>query len=165
MAKYEFKTIGIDQFELHYEKDGKDVCRPFKRTIELAKRMQSLDATARFNMLSYLNSIGKTKNDLIVERKNADGTTSVDESNYREFESAFLLEERYKLANDIYKITFGVDLVTLVQEIGFQDDHSALLFSTKLRMILTGENTGENSNENPFPSGNAVEQVSTKDTK
>ena len=52
MAKYEFKTIGIDQFELHYEKDGKDVCRPFKRTIELAKRMQSLDATARFNMLS-----------------------------------------------------------------------------------------------------------------
>lgn len=165
MAKYEFKTIGIDQFELHYEKDGKDVCRPFKRTIELAKRMQSLDATARFNMLSYLNSIGKTKNDLIVERKNADGTTSVDESNYREFENAFLLEERYKLANDIYKITFGVDLVTLVQEIGFQDDHSALLFSTKLRMILTGEDTGENSNENPFPSGNAVEQVSAKDTK
>ena len=43
--------------------------------IELAKRMQSLDATARFNMLSYLNSIGKTKNDLIVERKNADGTS------------------------------------------------------------------------------------------
>lgn len=157
MAKYEFKTIGIDQFELHYEKDGKDVCIPFKRTIELAKRMQSLDATARFNMLSYLNSIGKTKNDLIVERKNADGTTIVDESNYREFENAFLLEERYKLANDIYKIVLGKDLLEILQEIGFNEENEALLFSTKLRMILTGEDTGENSNENPFPSSNAVE--------
>lgn len=153
MSKYEFKTISTDQFELHYDKKSGDTIEhkviPFKRTIEMARKLQSLDATARFNMLTYLNSIGKTKKDLIVERKTDDGKIEVDETNYREFENAFLMEERFKLANDVFLMTLGMDLLTILQEIGLDNEQDSLLFSTKLRMILTGEE----ENKNAFPSG------------
>lgn len=152
MSKYEFKTIGLDQFELHYDKEEEGIIEhkiiPFKRTIELAKQMQSLDATARFNMLNYLNSIGKTKKDLIVERKTPDGKIEIDESNYREFEESFLREERFRLANQVYESILGMDLLTTLQEVGLDNEKDALLFSTKLRMILMSEET----NKEEFPS-------------
>lgn len=161
MSKYEFKTISTDQFELHYDKQYGDLVEhkviPFKRTVEMAKELQSLDATARFNMLNYLNSIGKTKKDLIVERKTADGKIEIDETNYREFENSFLMEERFKLANDVYKMTLGMDLLTVLQEIGLDNEQEALMFSTKLRMILTGEDVDKQT----FPSRVETEQVPT----
>lgn len=161
MSKYEFKTISTDQFELHYDKKDGDFIEhkviPFKRTVEMAKKLQSLDATARFNMLTYLNSIGKTKKDLVVERKTADGKIEIDETNYREFENSFLMEERFKLANDVYKMTLGMDLLTVLQEIGLDNEQGALMFSTKLRMILTGEDIDKQT----FPSRVETEQVPT----
>ena len=48
------------------------------------------------------------------------------------------MEERFKLANDVYKMTLGMDLLTVLQEIGLDNEQGALMFSTKLRMILTG---------------------------
>lgn len=162
MSKYEFKKTGTDQFELHYDKKTKngDVEHkiiPFKRTVEMAKKIQSLDATARFNMLNYLNSIGKTKNDLIVEHKTADGKTEVDETNYREFEKSFLLDERFKLSNEVFEMTLGMGMLNILEEIGLYTDQEALMFSTKFRMILTGETVEKDE----FPSGIKTEQVPT----
>lgn len=153
---YEFKTIGTDEFELHYDKKNADgsiqhIVIPFKRTIEMAKKLQNITAEARFNMFNYLNSIGKTKNDLIIERKTADGKIEVDESNYKEFERTFLMEEYTKIANEIFEMTLGMDLPTILKEIGIEDGQSSMIFSTKLRMILTG------SNDEQFPSGNKAQ--------
>ena len=150
--KYEFKTIGTDEFELHYDKKNADGSSehkviPFKRTIEMAKKLQNITAEARFNMFNYLNSIGKTKNDLIIERKTSDGKIEVDESNYKEFESTFLMEEYTKIANEIFEMTLGMDLPTILQELNITDSQDSQMFSTKLRMILTGSNEKNPSNE------------------
>ena len=115
MSKYEIKPIDIDNFELHYiNKDNQSVVIPFKRTVELAVKLQSVESNARFKMYEYLTSIGKSKKDLIVERKNGDGTITVDETNYREFEANFLLQEQYKVATEIYKDLLGKTVEELV---------------------------------------------------
>ena len=65
MSKYEIKPIDTDTFELHYiNRDNQSVVIPFKRTVELAIKLQSVDSNARFKMYEYLTSIGKSKKDL-----------------------------------------------------------------------------------------------------
>lgn len=136
MSKYEIKPIDTDNFELHYiTKDNQLVVIPFKRTVELAVKLQSVDSNARFKMYEYLTSIGKSKKDLIVERKNGDGTITVDETNYREFEANFLLQEQYKVATEIFKDLLGKTVEELVIDMNLSSEES-YLFSSKLREIL-----------------------------
>lgn len=136
MSKYEIKPIDTDNFELHYiNKDNQSVVIPFKRTVELAVKLQSVDSNARFKMYEYLTSIGKSKKDLIVERKNGDGTITVDETNYREFEANFLLQEQYKVATEIFKDLLGRTVEELVIDMNLSSEES-YLFSSKLREIL-----------------------------
>jgi len=136
MSKYEIKPIDTDTFELHYiKRDNQSVVIPFKRTVELAVKLQSVDSNARFKMYEYLTSIGKSKKDLIVERKNGDGTITVDETNYREFEANFLLQEQYKVATEIFKDLLGRTVEELVIDMNLSSEES-FLFSSKLREIL-----------------------------
>lgn len=136
MSKYEIKPIDTDNFELHYiNKDNQSVVIPFKRTVELAVKLQSVDSNARFKMYEYLTSIGKSKKNLIVERKNGDGTITVDETNYREFEANFLLQEQYKVATEIFKDLLGRTVEELVIDMNLSSEES-YLFSSKLREIL-----------------------------
>lgn len=136
MSKYEIKPIDTDNFELHYiNKDNQSVIIPFKRTVELAVKLQSVDSNARFKMYEYLTSIGKSKKDLILERKNGDGTITVDETNYREFEANFLLQEQYKVATEIFKELLGRTVEELVIDMNLSSEES-YLFSSKLREIL-----------------------------
>lgn len=136
MSKYEIKPIDTDNFELHYiNKDNQSVVIPFKRTVELAVKLQSVDSNARFKMYEYLTSIGKSKKDLILERKNGDGTITVDETNYREFEANFLLQEQYKVATEIFKDLLGRTVEELVIDMNLSSEES-YLFSSKLREIL-----------------------------
>ena len=136
MSKYEIKPIDTDNFELHYiNKDNQSVVIPFKRTVELAVKLQSVDSNARFKMYEYLTSIGKSKKDLILERKNGDGTITVDETNYREFEANFLLQEQYKVATEIFKDLLGRTVEELVIDMNLSSEES-FLFSSKLREIL-----------------------------
>ena len=136
MSKYEIKPIDIDNFELRYiNKDNQSVVIPFKRTVELAVKLQSVDSNARFKMYEYLTSIGKSKKDLILERKNGDGTITVDETNYREFEANFFLQEQYKVATEIFKELLGKTVEELVIDMNLSSEES-YLFSSKLREIL-----------------------------
>lgn len=136
MSKYEIKPIDTDNFELHYiNKDNQSVVIPFKRTVELAVKLQSVDSNARFKMYEYLTSIGKSKKDLILERKNGDGTITVDETNYREFEANFLLQEQYKVATEIFKELLGRTVEELVIDMNLPSEEY-YLFSSKLREIL-----------------------------
>ena len=134
--KYEIKEIGLDDYELHYkDKEGKDVVIPFKRTVDLAVKIQNIDARSRFKMLNYLTSIGKSKEDLIVERKQPDGKIIRDETNYREFEASFLLQEQFTIALEIYEDLFKKDFVELISEMGLNEKEAAE-FGTEIREIL-----------------------------
>ena len=141
--KYEFKEITLDTYELHYtNKDGKEKVIPFKRTVEIAQKLQSADADARLEMLEYLQSKGKTKEDLIIER-HENGKTIRDETNYREFEASFIERKQIELAIELYKSLFGVELTDLYIDMGITDKDQDKIqeFSIELRNILINGKT------------------------
>lgn len=140
---YEFKEISLDNYELHYKnKDGIEKVIPFKRTVELASKIQSGDANARIKLFEYLTKLGKTKNDYIIE-KNVDGKIVRDETNYRELESSFIEKEQIELAMEIYKELFKMELIDLYIDMGLtdKDQEKVQEFSIELRNILINGKT------------------------
>lgn len=136
--KYEFKEISLDNYELHYtNKDGKEKIIPFKRTVELATKLQSADADARFEMLEYLQSKGKSKEDLIIE-KHENGKTIRDETNYREFEASFLERKQIELLIELYRKLFNMEVQDLFIDMNItdKDQDKVQEFSLELRDIL-----------------------------
>lgn len=122
--KYEFIEKGLDEYELHYtNKDGKEVIKPFKRTVELAHKLASADKDARMELFTYLTSIGKTKDDFII-KKEVDGKIIYDETNYREFESSFLQNKALEIALKLYEDLFKIDFATLVLDMGLDENDS-----------------------------------------
>ena len=120
--KYEFKEIGLDDYELHYtDKEGKEKVIPFKRTVKLAKELQSVEAAARLKLMEFLTQIGKTKKDFIIERVQ-DGKMVVDETNWRELEKQFLDEQRLVSINEIYKQLFNMEIAELILDMNVQND-------------------------------------------
>ena len=141
--KYEFKEVSLDEYELHYtDKNGKEKVIPFKRTVELARKLQSADADARFEMLEYLQSKGKTKEDFIIE-KHENGKIIVDESNYREFEASFLERKQMELLIEIYKSLFNMEVQDLFLDMNITEKDSQKVqdFSLELREILINGKT------------------------
>ena len=136
--KYEFKEITLDEYELHYtNKDGKNKVIPFKRTVALAKKLQSADAEARIKLMSYLTELGKTKEDFIIEKH--DGEKIIrDETNYRELEVQFIQNEALKLADDMYNELFKMGLADLIIDMGVSENDSEKIqeFGIELRDIL-----------------------------
>lgn len=140
--KYEFIEKTLDEYELHYtNKEGKEVVKPFKRTVALATKIQSADAESRMELYSYLTSMGKTKDDFII-KKEENGKIIYDETNYRAFENDFLLRKSYEIITKIYQELFGVNFEDLLIDMGlsvetaneFKDgiEH----FSNELRELL-----------------------------
>ena len=119
--KYEFVEKGLDDYELHYtNKDGKEVIKPFKRTVELAHKLASADKDARMELFTYLTSIGKTKDDFII-KKEEDGKIIYDETNYREFESGFLQNKALEIAIRLYEDLFKMDFADLIMDMGISE--------------------------------------------
>ena len=120
--KYEFKEVGLDDYELHYtDKEGKEKVIPFKRTVKLAKELQSVEATARLKLMEFLTQIGKTKKEFIIERLQ-DWKMVVDETNWRELEKQFLDEQRLVSINEIYKQLFNMEIAELILDMNVQND-------------------------------------------
>lgn len=139
---YSFKELNLDEYELHYtNKDGKEVIKPFKRTVSLANKLQSGDADARMELFDYLTKMGKTKNDFII-KKEENGKIVYDESNYREFESSFIIRKQYEIAMKIYEELFDMDFPSLLLDMGLSEetaeDFTSKIeqFSNELREIL-----------------------------
>lgn len=120
--KYEFIEKSLDEYELHYtNKDGKEVVKPFKRTVELAHKLASADKEARMELFTYLTSIGKTKDDFII-KKEQNGKVIYDETNYREFEASFLQDIALKQAFEIYKELFEMEAVDFLLDLGINEN-------------------------------------------
>ncbi len=149
MEKYEFKKIDLDNYELIYdykhidlntkEEVTEKIVLPFKRTVGLAKKLQSLDFDARLKMFEYLKENGKTKNDFITQKTDENGKVIIDESNYKEFEKQFMQREQYRLAEEIYSEILGKSLTQIIMEIGLNTNNDIAMLGIKLRAILMGE--------------------------
>lgn len=140
--KYEFKEIGLDDYELHYtDKEGKEKVIPFKRTVKLAKELQSVEANAKMKLMEYLTQIGKTKNDFIIEREE-NGKIIRDETNWRELEKEYLDNQRLLSINEIYKQLFNMELAELIidMNVSEKDGETYNQFSLELGdIILNGK--------------------------
>lgn len=140
--KYEFIEKGLDEYELHYvNKDGKEVIKPFKRTVELAHKLASADKDARMELFTYLTSIGKTKDDFII-KKEQDGKIIYDETNYREFESSFLQTKALEIAIKLYENLFKMEFTDLIIDMGLteKDTEAWGNFNTELHdLIVNGK--------------------------
>ena len=152
--KYKFNELSLDEYELVYtDKEGKEVVKPFKRTVELASKLQSGEAEARMELYTYLTKLGKTKEDFII-KKEENGKVIYDETDYREFESSFLLRKQFDIAMAIYKDLFGMDFAELLLDMGLTEDNAddfkdkLEVFSTELREILINGKT-----KTPSPTG------------
>jgi hypothetical protein len=160
--KYEFKNVGLDDFVLEYEKEDSGIIEtkqiPFRRTIEVAQKLQSINADAREKMFFDLTKKGKTKNDYVLTRHNPDGTIVYDETNYREMEANYLNEARLIAINEITKTMLGMDIGTVLNELKITTEDQASLFSQKFFMIL---NKAGEKEDNTFPCGNKNEPIPT----
>lgn len=136
--KYEFIEKGLDDYELHYtNKDGVEVIKPFKRTVELAHKLASADKDARMELLTYLTEIGKTKDDFVI-KKEVNGKVIYDETNYREFESSFLQNKALEIALRLYEDLFEMDFADLVVDMGINENDVEKWgkFNTELHDII-----------------------------
>lgn len=136
--KYEFIEKGLDDYELHYtNKDGIEVVKPFKRTVELAHKLASADKDARMELLTYLTEIGKTKDDFVIKKK-VNGKVIYDETNYREFESSFLQNKALEIALKLYEDLFQMDFADLVIDMGINENDVEKWgnFNTELHDII-----------------------------
>lgn len=137
--KYEIKKTGLDTFELVTG----DLVIPFKRTIGIANKLDNIVAEARLNLAEFLKSKGKTKNDLIVEKKLGNGTTTYDETAYNELEKTFIEKEQLKTINSIIESAFGMDIVELVTKMGVDPNstdtkvnNEMAIFGQKIMTVL-----------------------------
>ena len=153
--QYSFENIDIDTYKLVYtNKNNEKVEKTFKRTIEMAEKLDSVVAVARINMFATLSKMGMTKDNLIVKKKDGKGHVIYDESNYIEFEKKYIEEQTGITVDEIIKECFGMGLVDLMVDMGVdpEDNNSdvqekALLFGQKFGLIIS---RGE---EDKIPSG------------
>lgn len=149
---YNFEYIDLDTYKLTYtSKDKEKKEFTFKRTIEMAKELQGIIASSRLKMFKELSANGMTKNDLIVVRKNADGTISYDETNYRQLEQQYLEIESSLAMDKIVNDCFGMGLVDLLIDLGVnpnsskqEDIDQVALFSQKFGQIISGKENQSN---------------------
>ena len=161
--KYEIKKNTIDDYTLIYtNKDGKEVKKDFKRTVEMAENLQGINARARIKMSLYLSKMGIKKDDLIIKTNIGNGKINYDESNYRILESEFIEEESISSANDLIEKCFGLNILDLfkdmgvnideTQQISVEEQNQITLFTQKFMTIIKG---GEDKEQTP--SDNAKE--------
>ena len=141
---YEFIKNGLDDYTLKYtDKDNKPVEIPFKRTIEMATKVQAITSNARIKMFKELTKRGMTKDDLIIRRDDGKGHITYDETNYIEFEKKYLEEETALTMNEIMEECFKMNIIDLFTSMGINLNSNdpitvkkVSMFSNKFGMII-----------------------------
>ena len=134
MKKYEIIKNGVDDYTLKY----KDKQINFKSTIEIVSKMQEVNKKARINMILDLSQKGMNIKDLIKEEKK-DGKTYYDNTNKTELEKIYIEEETSKVFQEEIKNMLGMDLISLLQDIGLTEEEEINNFSTELGQVMIGQ--------------------------
>lgn len=131
---YEIIKNGTDDYTLKY----KDKEINFHTDISIMRDMQSISKRARVKMVTDLSKQGVSLKDFTIEKKE-NGKTYFDNSNKAELEKAYIDEETTIVFNEIIEKQFGMDLLTLLQDIGLESEKDITKFSEELMTALIGK--------------------------
>lgn len=148
---YEFAYVKENTFKLIYtNKKGEKVEKEFVRNVEIAKKLQQIQAKARLNMLLELNKMGMTKEDLIIRKDLGKGQVIYDEANFKEYEKGFIELEAVNTVDEIFKDCLGLGIVELLSDMGIdvnsdkqEDAKTVELLTKKFVTIITGNKEAE----------------------
>lgn len=130
--KYQFKA-DEDNITLSY----KDKSFTFKTNVKLISEMQGLIMKARIKMIQDLSKEGQSVRDLIKETKK-DGKTYSDNSNKVELEKIYQEQVTMDFYNNKCEEIFGMDLASLMLDIGLETEEEGTKFSTDFMNYLSG---------------------------
>lgn len=131
---YEIIKNGTDDYTLKY----KDKELNFHTDLTIMKEMQSISKRARVKMVTDLAKQGISLKDFTIEKKE-NGKTYFDSSNKAELEKAYIDEETANVFNEIIEKQFGMDLLSLLQDIGIENEKEVEKFSMELMQALVGK--------------------------
>ena len=131
---YEIIKNGTDDYTLKY----KDKELNFHTDISIMRDMQSISKRARVKMVTDLAKQGVSLKDFTIEKKE-NGKTYYDNSNKAELEKAYIDEETTIVFNEIIEKQFGMDLLSLLQDIGLENEKDITKFSEELMGALIGK--------------------------
>ena len=148
---YEFAYVKENTFKLIYtNKKGEKVEKEFVRNVEIAKKLQQIQAKARLKMLLELNKMGMTKEDLIIRKDLEKGQVAYDETNFKEYEKGFVELEAVNTVDEIFKDCLGLGIVELLSDMGIdinstkqEDAKTVELLTKKFVTIITGNKEAE----------------------
>lgn len=130
--KYNF-SIEDDIVCLKY----KDKEFKFKVNVKLISEMQGLVMEARKKIIQDLAEKGQSVKNLVIETKK-DGKTYYDNSNKEELERVYQEELTIEFFNNKCLEFFGMDLATLMTDIGLSTEEDGSKFSQDLISYMSG---------------------------
>lgn len=133
---FKIEKLDEDNYKVVSLVNGAEI--PFKKNVELARRIQSVNANARLKMIKWMKENNITKNELI-DKVEKNGKVIYDETNYRTIEQGFIQDESVQLGLELYKILFNKTVTELITELGFTSDNEdeALRLGTEINAIIT----------------------------
>lgn len=135
MKKYEITKNKTDDYTLKY----KDKEFSFHTDINIIRKLQGANKTARLKMLKDLSSEGISLKAFTIEEKK-DGKTYMDNTNKAELEQAYINDEIALVFDNICKDNFKLGLTELINDIGLETSEEIETFSRELAEALTGKN-------------------------
>lgn len=145
MKKFEITSIDEDTYKISSLVNGESLT--FKKNVELARKIQNVNANARIKMIKYMKENNIKKEDLI-DKRIENGKTYYDESSYRLIENGFIQDEGMLLFTDIFKTLFDKRADEVLNALGFEDSDSeeGYRLGEELRDILLENKIPRKSN-------------------
>ena len=132
--KYEFIRLDDDNIKLKY----KDKEFDFKINVKLISEMQQIVMKSRIKMIQDFAKSGLSIKDLTIEVKK-DGKTYYDNSNKLELEQVYQEQEYLTFFDEKCQEIFGMDLNTLIADIGLTEEQETEKFGKDLMSNLSGK--------------------------
>lgn len=131
--KYQFIKVDEDTTKLKY----KDKEFEIKRNVKLISEIQALVMQSRVQMIQDFAKKGISIKDLTIETKE-NGKTYYDNSNKAELEKIYQEQATLNYFNKKYEEMFGMDMATLIQDIGLTTEEEVSKFSEDLVKQING---------------------------
>lgn len=131
---YQFKKINDDEYVLI--SNNKEF--PFKRTVDIAKEMQSIDMITTVKVAEFLAERGETYDNTKLRVERIEGNnTIIDESNLRMIEKKAKDIATTEVLNKVYKRLFNKSIAEMLKELDITDKTEEIKnFSAELTKVL-----------------------------
>lgn len=134
--KYEFREKELDVIELTYtDKSGSKKTKEFKRTVDMAMKLEGCTARARLRMYAEMKKMGISRDDLVTKKDDGKGKITYDETALNEIEKKYIQEEQGRTAYDLMRKSLG-NVDKLLSDLEFNETE-AQLFVQKFILINT----------------------------